>query len=157
LADEEKHHFGIPFLLGLVIVAIIASAFYFGLSRSPQPRPEVQKPLPFGPAEQAYVAEIKLDNLGLSAFENLFHQKVIYLNGDITNKGTRIIRAADVTVEFHDAANKVVLSETRRVIGGNIRPLQSGETQSIQIGFENIPTTWNNQFPTVKVSGLDLQ
>jgi hypothetical protein len=155
--EEEKHHFGLPFLIGLVLVAILVVAFYLAMRNSPQQQPEVQHPLAFGPAEQAYVAQIKFENLGLSAYENMFHQKVTYLNGDITNGGTRTIRAADVTVEFHDATGKVVLHETRRVIGGNIRPLESGETESLQIGFEDIPPTWNGQFPTVRITGLDLQ
>jgi hypothetical protein len=155
--EEEKHHFGVPFLIGLVLVAILIGALYLTMRNSPQQQPEVQRPLAFGPAEQAYVPQIKLANLGLSAYENMFHQKVTYLNGDLTNGGTRTIQAADVTVEFHDATGKVVLRETRRVIGDTIRPLQSGETESMQIGFEDIPPTWNGQFPTVRITGLQLQ
>lgn len=155
--EDEKHHFGGPFLIGLVIVAILIGALYLAMRSSPQQQPEVQQPLAFGPAEQAYAAQVKFANLGLSAYENLFHQKVTYLNGDVTNGGTRAIEAAEVTVEFHDATGKVVLRETRRVIGGAIRPLQSGETESMQIGFEDIPPTWNGQFPTVRITGLELQ
>lgn len=157
MEEDGKHGFGGPFLVGLVIMAILFSAFYLAMRHSAQPSPVAEKPLAFGEAEQAYLAEIKIDNLNLSAYENMFHQKVTYLNGDITNSGTRTIRAADVTIEFYDASNKVVLRETRRIIGGTVRPLGSGETQSIQIGFESIPPTWNGQFPAMKISGLDLE
>lgn len=157
MEEEAKHGFGGPFLVGLVIMTILFAAFYLAMSHSNPPSPVADKPLPFGAAEQAYVAEIKFDNLNLSAFENMFHQKVTYLNGEMTNSGPGTIRAADVTIEFHDAANKVILHETRRIIGGTIRPLASGESQSIQIGFESIPNTWDGKFPDMRISGLDLE
>jgi hypothetical protein len=155
--EEQKHRFAGPFLVGVVIMAILFAAFYLAMSHSEQPSPVAQKPLAFGPAEQAYEAEIKFADLNLSAYENMFHQKVTYLNGGITNAGPRTIRTADVTIEFYDAANKVVLRDTRRIIGGTVRALGSGETQSIQIGFESIPATWNGQFPAMRISGLDLE
>lgn len=157
MEEEQKHGFAGPFLIGIVIMAILFAAFYLAMSHSEQPSPVARKPLAFGPAEQSYAAEIKFGNLNLSAYENMLHQKVTYLNGDVTNSGPRTIRAADVTIEFYDSANKVVLRETRRIIGGTIRPLASGETQSMQIGFENIPASWNGQFPAMRISGLDLQ
>ncbi|HEV2299681.1 MAG TPA: FxLYD domain-containing protein [Candidatus Acidoferrales bacterium] len=157
MEDEQKHGFAGPFLAGVVIMVILFAAFYLALSHSEQPSPVAQKPLAFGAAEQAYVVQIKFNNLNMSAYENMFHQKVTYLNGDIANTGPRTIRAADVTIEFYDAANNVVLRDTRRIIGGSIRPLAAGETQGIQIGFESIPATWNGQFPAMRVSGLDLE
>ncbi|HKW89360.1 MAG TPA: hypothetical protein VJN21_11460 [Candidatus Acidoferrales bacterium] len=157
MEEEGKRGFAGPFLIGLVIMAILFAAFYLAMSHSAQPSPVAEKPLAFGAAEQAYVAEIKFGNLDLLAYENMLHQKVTYLNGDITNSGPRTIRASDVTIEFYDASNQLVLRETRRIIGGTVRPLGSGETQSIQIGFETIPPTWNGQFPAMKISGLDLE
>ena len=157
MEEEGKHGFAVPFLIGVVIMAILFAAFYFAMGHSAQPGPVAQTPLSFGAAEQAYAPDIKFSDLNLSAYENMFHQKVTYLNGGITNAGPRTILAADVTVEFDDASNKVVLRETRRIIGGAVRPLASGETQSIQIGFESIPAAWNGQFPALRISGLDLK
>lgn len=157
MEEEGKHGFAGPFVAGAVIMVFLFAAFYFALSHSEQPSPVAQKTLAFGAAEQAYIVEIKFENLSLSAFENMLHQKVTYLNGEVTNSGPRTIRAADVTVEFYDSANNVVLRDTRRIIGGAIRPLASGEKQAIQIGFESIPASWNGQFPAMRISGLDLQ
>jgi hypothetical protein len=157
MEEEGKHGFAGPFLIGAVIMAILFAVFYLAMGHSEQPSPVAQKPLAFGAAEQSYVAEIKFENLNLSAFENMFHQKVTYLNGEMTNSGPRTIRAAEVTVEFHDSGNRVVLRDTRRIIGGSIRPLAGGEKQAIQIGFESIPASWNGQFPAMRISGLNLQ
>lgn len=148
---------GGPFLVGAVVVLIVFGAFYFALSFSGTSNSTVQKPLSFGPAEQEYVTNIKFENLNLSGFENMLHQKVTYLSGDISNKGPRTIRAAEITVEFYDQSNKVALRDRRRVIGDNTRPLESGETESFQIGFEAIPDSWNHKFPAIHITGLDLE
>jgi Protein of unknown function (DUF2393) len=157
LERDDRSRMGGPFLVGAVVVVLVFGAFYLAMRFSGGSTSAVQKPLPFGAAEQAYVAEISFDNLGLSAFENMLHQKVTYLNGDISNKGARTIRAAEVTVEFYDQDNKVALRDTRRIIENNTQPLQSGETRDFQIGFEAIPDRWNHKFPAIRITGLDLE
>ena len=154
---DDHSRMGGPFLVGAVVVVFVFGAFYLAMRFSGGSPSSVQKPLPFGAGEQAYVAEITFDNLGLSAFENMLHQKVTYLNGDISNKGARTIRAAEVTVEFYDQDNKVALRDTRRIIENNAQPLQSGETRDFQIGFEAIPDRWNRKFPAIHITGLDLE
>jgi hypothetical protein len=148
---------GGPFLVGVVVVLIVFGAFYMAMRFPAGPTSSAQKALAFGAAEQAYVTEIKFENLNLSSFENMLHQQVTYLSGDISNTGARTIQAAEVTVEFYDQDNKVALRDTRRIIGNNTRPLQSGETRDFQIGFEAIPDKWNHKFPAIHITGLDLE
>ncbi len=157
MAREERSRMGGPFLIGVVVVFIVFAAFYFAMRFSGGNTPTVQKPLAFGAAEQAYVNEIQFANFNLSRFENMLHQQVTYLNGDISNKGGRTIRAAEVTVEFYDNENRVTLRDTRRIIGNGGQPLESGETRDFQIGFEAIPSSWNGKFPSVRITGLDLE
>lgn len=154
---DDRSRMGGPFLVGAVVVVLVFGVFYLAMRFSGGSTSTVQKPLPFGSAEQAYVAEISFDNLSLSAFENMLHQQVTYLNGDISNKGARTIRAVEVTVEFYDQDNKVALRDTRRIIGNSTQPLQSGETRDFQIGFEAIPDRWNHKFPAIRITGLDLE
>ncbi len=157
MAREERSRMGGPFLIGVVVVFIVFAAFYFAMRFSGGNTPAVQKPLVFGAAEQAYANEIQFTNFNLSRFENMLHQQVTYLNGDISNKGTRAIRAAEITVEFYDKENRVALRDTRRIIGNGSQPLESGETRDFQIGFEAIPNSWNGKFPSVRITGLDLE
>ncbi|HKF53243.1 MAG TPA: FxLYD domain-containing protein [Candidatus Acidoferrales bacterium] len=148
---------GGPFLVGLVVVIVVFGAFYLAMRFSGGSTPTAQKPLAFGAAEQAYVQEIKFQNLSLSGFENMLHQQVTYLNGDISNAGSRTIQGAEVTVEFYDQNGKVALRDTRRIIGNGTRPLESGETRDFQLGFEAIPNGWNHKFPEIHITGLDLE
>lgn len=157
MEPDERSRMGGPFLIGIVVVFIAFAAFYFAMRFSGGSAPAIQKPLPFGTAEQAYVNEIQFENFNLSRFENMLHQQVTYLNGDVSNKGSRTVRAAEITVEFYDNENRVALRDTRRIIGNNTQPLESGETRDFQIGFEAIPNSWNGKFPSVRITGLDLE
>lgn len=157
MALDDRSRMGGPFLVGAVVVVLVFGALYLAIRFSGGSTSTVQKPLPFGAVEQAYVAEITFENLNMSSFENMLHQKVTYLDGDISNKGSRTIRAAEVTVEFYDQQNKLALRDTRRIIGDNTQPLESGETQDFRIGFEVIPDTWNHKFPSIRITGLGLE
>jgi hypothetical protein len=155
-SDDQKRMAG-PFLVGAVVMLIVFGVFYLAMRFTGGSTPTVQKPLAFGATEQAYAAEIKFENLSMSAFENMLHQQVTYLNGDISNTGSRTVRAAQVTVEFFDQQNRIALRDTRRIIGDNTHPLESGETRDFQIGFEAIPDRWNHKFPAIRITGLDLE
>lgn len=157
MEQESRSRMGGPFLVGAIVVLIVFCSFYLALRFSGSSNSPAQKPLAFGSTEQAYVTSIRFENMNVSGLENMLHQKVTYLSGDISNKGTRTIRAAEITVEFYDQSNKVALRDTRRIIGDDTRPLESGETQSFQIGFEAIPESWNHQFPAIHITGLDLE
>lgn len=154
---DDQSRMGGPFLVGVGVVLIVFGALYVAMRFSGGSTPSVQKPLAFGSSEQAYVEEIKLENLNLSGFENMLHQQVTYLNGDISNTGSRTIQAAEVTVEFYDQNDKVALRDTRRIVGNGSRPLESGETRDFQLGFEAIPSSWNHKFPAIHITGLDLE
>lgn len=157
MVENDHSRMGGPFLVGFVVVLIVFGAFYMAMRFSGGPASQQEKPLPFGAPEQAYAAQIKFQNLNVSAYENMLHQQVTYLSGDISNTGARTIASAEVTVEFYDQENRVALRDTRRIIGNSTRPLESGETRDFQLGFEAIPEKWNHKFPSVRITGLDLE
>jgi len=113
--------------------------------------------VPFGAAEQAYAAQIRFSGLQLSQATNMLHQEFTYVVGNVTNGGTRSVRALQVTVEFHDLVQQVVLRETARVFPPAAGPLAPGQERAFQLTFEGVPSSWNQQPPSIRVSGLDLQ
>jgi len=113
--------------------------------------------LPFGAAEQAYAAQIRFSSLQLSQATNMLHQQFTYVVGSVTNAGTRPVRALEVTVEFHDLIQQVVLRDTVRVFPPAAGPLAPGQERAFQMTFEAVPSSWNQQPPSIRVSGLDLQ
>jgi len=74
--------------------------------------------------------------------------------GTISNDGARTLAGLAITLEFHDPFNQVILRETQRVIGPAAQPLRGGGRRAFQITFEHIPSEWNQQYPSIRVTGL---
>src|SRR4029077_7656140 len=99
--------------------------------------------LPFGSAEQAYAANLQIENLALSRAENFLNQEVTTLAGGITNAGNLPIANVELTVDFSDQLGQVARRETRAVFAAPTAPVAPGERRDFEISFEHIPSSWN--------------
>src|SRR5271163_5120407 len=95
----------------------------------------------FGPTEQAYVAQIHIENINMSRAENFLHQEVTTLGGEIVNTGNRALQGVELTVEFSDELRQVVLRESRSVL--DPPPLAPGARREFEISLEHVPDSWN--------------
>lgn len=110
--------------------------------------------LPFGPPERAYAPHLQIENLAMSRAENFLNQEVTTLGGQITNSGDTPLANVEITVEFSDELGQIVLRESRALFTPQGPPLGSGEGRGFDVSFEHIPSSWNIQKPTVRVSGI---
>ena len=65
-----------------------------------------------------------------------------------------------VTVEFRDAMNQVVLRDSQFVIDALTAdpPLNAGlQHFHSKLTLEHVPTEWNREYPSIRVTGLNLQ
>jgi hypothetical protein len=158
LGGEEKSGFPAAFLAGLVVVSIIVAIFLVATHSQKPAQPKQQPKLPFTADAQSYAANIHFDNLELSQSDNMLNEQFTYLDGVIANGGSRSIQAMEVLVEFHDPFNQVILRETHRVIAAPAAPLAPGKQRQFQITFfQHLPAEWNQQYPTIRITGLVLQ
>lgn len=155
----EHHRDRGPFSFALLVAAaallIVLAGFFLWPGRQSPSRgaaPEVHPP--FGPQERAYASKIRIENLALSRAENFLHQEVTTLAGELVNGGERSVRAIEVTVEFSDQMNQIVLRESRQAVNSSNPPFAPGERRSFDVSFEHISTSWNMQLPAVRVTGL---
>lgn len=153
---EERSRFPAAFAVGAVVVFLIVGAAVL-VSRSSRPALQAAK-LPFGSSEQAYSAHIQLQNLELAHSTNLLNQEFTYVSGIVSNDGTQAVGALEVVIEFHDPFNQVILRETEKVIQSTDAPLRGGEQRPFQVTIEQgIPSEWNRQYPSIRISGLLLK
>jgi len=108
------------------------------------------------PAEQQYVENIQIGNITVSRAENFLHQEVTTVSGEVYNGGNESVSGLRLITQFSDDMNQVVLRETRDVTGAPERPLAAGERRAFEISFEHVPSSWNMQQPSVRVSYLHL-
>jgi len=113
--------------------------------------------LPMGPAEQAYVPQIQFLEPKVARAANFLNQEVTFVFGTVLNNGPRPIRQIEVTLEFHDPFNQVILRDTQRLFGPNAVPLAPNQRRDFQLGYETLPVQWNQAYPTVRITGLQLQ
>jgi len=154
---ETGHQFGYALLAGLIIVVIIAGGAYFWIEKTSDKPIAAAAPLPMGSVEQAYASQIDFGSFDLSRTSNFLNQQVTNVSGVVSNNGQRTVLEMEVSMEFRDLAQNVILREKQRMFGAREKPLQSLEKRAFQLNFENIPDGWNQVPPTFTVTGLRLQ
>jgi len=155
--NAERRRFPVAFLLGIVIVGILFGGFVL-LTRTMRSNTQATAvKLPFGSAEQTYAVRIHFSDIQMARATNFLKQEFTYVAGTISNDGVQTIRAMEVAVEFRDDLNQVVLRETEVLIPPNGEPLAAGQRRPFQITLEHIPAEWNQQYPSINVTGLTLE
>ena len=121
-----------------------------------RPRPEAPSG-PFLSADQkAYLAQIVISDTRMSAAENFLGHTVIYLDGQVTNRGNRIVRQVEIQMEFVDMLNQVVLRDKAFPLKPPMPPLKPGETRTFQVSFDHMPAEWNQAAPTITVKSVQF-
>ena len=156
--DDSSSRFYIALAAGAgVVVLLIIAAILLGRGSGEKNAAGQPAPLPFGATEQAYAAQIHFSNLQLTQASNMLNQEFTYVVGTVSNTGNRPVRAIEVTVEFHDLVNQLVLRDTVRIFPPGTPPLSPAHERDFQLTFEHVPSGWNHQPPSIRITGLDLQ
>ena len=153
--DRGRFNFALV-LAGVAALVIVGALFFLPGRQSPPGAAPRGAHFAFGPAEQAYAARIQIENIALSRAENFLNQQITTLTGDLVNGGDRALRGVEVTIEFSDDLQQIALRESRPVLLATAPRLGIGERRSFEVSFEHIPSSWNMQQPTVRVTGLQF-
>jgi hypothetical protein len=154
---EERSRLPVAFLVGIVIVTLLVGGAVLYSRYSTPADSEIEKPLPMGPAEQAYARQIHFLEPKMSRAANFLNQEVTFVFGTVENAGDRKVKQIEITLEFHDPFNQVVLRDTQRLFLPNAAPMLPGQQRDFQVGYEHISAQWNNGYPTIRVSGLSFK
>jgi hypothetical protein len=155
---SEKPRSRWPFVvIGAVVVVVVVLMFSWLARQAPQQKGRPEARIPFSAAAQAYAPNVKFENPKMSRFANMLDQEVTYIAGDVVNQGDRAIVNLQVTVEFRNMQGKVILRQTRKALGARPAPIPPGGRRPYRLGFEQIPSDWNVQYPSMQVTGLVLR
>jgi hypothetical protein len=157
--QQPAGHLRVTLVLAAIVVFVIAASLWF-LFKSPPPPPQGTLQLVVTPrmsdSEKDYAKNVHVENIAMSRAENFLHQEVTILNAEVVNGGPQAIAALELSVEFSDEMNQVVLREARAVLGTPPAVLASGERRSFEISFDHVPPSWNMQLPAVRVTSLQF-
>jgi hypothetical protein len=155
IASKSGKQFPVAFAAGAVIVLILAGGVVM-LSRTIRTNTPAQVALPFGAGESAYAPKIQFQDIQLARSTNMLNQEFTYVGGTLSNSGDRAVAGLEAMFEFHDQFNQVVLRESRQLLVPPAPPLAAKAQQPFQIVLEHVPADWNQQNPTIRVTGLVL-
>ena len=157
IPTEERSRLPVAFLVGIAIVAILVGAVMLYTKYSAPAGTEVERPLPMGPEETGYATQIHFLDPKMSRAANFLNQEVTYVFCTVQNAGNRQVQQIEITLEFHDPFNQVVLRDRQRLFLPTAPPFMPGQQRDVQVPYEHVSAEWNNVFPTIKVTGLSFK
>lgn len=124
---------------------------------------------PISAATDPYAPNLTIGQLAMSESSNLSGGKVTYLDGHITNAGSRTVTGITVQVLFRDAAHEVAQNETQalRIIRTrdpyvdveplSAAPLKPGDTEDFRLVFDTVADQWDGAFPDIRIIHVDAK
>ena len=164
-APEPQERNWLPTALAAVVVVVVAAAAVFLLEHG-KPKTTVT---PISATPDAYAASLPISGLVMSESSNLAGGKVTYLDGHITNSGTRTVTGITVQVLFRTFAREVAQNETQPLKLIRIRqpyidlepvsaaPLGPGNGRDFRLIFDAVSADWDGAMPEIRVLKVDAK
>jgi len=150
-----------PFIVGLVAVVVVVAVIVVvtrnkgGTTAQPNP----------------YEARLQISNPKMSAAENYVGGTVTYLDVNITDNGDKALVGAAMKLVFRNSLNEVVQTETvplhvlvENQMGGYPDlvdlarlPIGPAQTRRVRITLEHISADWNQSYPEMQLTNLQLK
>ena len=142
-----------PILLGVALVLVVVAIVALLLRRHPKA----------AIAPDPYAANLTLSDLKMSAAENFVGSTVTYLDGTITNIGSKTVPHATVQVVFKDEMGQLTqrdevplhVLETAGpypdAVDLSVSPLAPGQSKPFRLTFEHVSASWNQQYPELEI------
>ncbi len=155
--ERDSSRVIIAIAMAVVIGGALAAAF---LLRQP---PKVPKPV------SPYLATLKLSDFKMSAAENFIGATVSYIDGTVTNTGSKTVTHVIVEVVFKDSLGQLAQREELplQVVRTNgaylepvdvtVAPLAPGQTQPFRLIFDSISAQWNHEYPEIRVTDVAVK
>ncbi len=124
---------------------------------------------PISAALDPYAASLQITNVVMSESGNLAGGKVTYIDGHVTNSGTKTVLGVSAQVLFRNAANEVAQNETQALKWIRTRdpyvdlepasaaPLKPGESQDFRMIFDTVTPDWNGAYPEIRIVHVDVK
>jgi len=122
---------------------------------------------PISAAPDPYAVSLPITNLVMSESSNLAGGKVTYLDGHVTNSGSKTVSGVLAQVLFRNVASEVAQNETQPLKLIRTRepyvdlepvsaaPLKPGEGQDFRLIFDAVTPDWNGAYPEIRIVHVD--
>lgn len=140
-------------MIGLAAVLILGAFGWLTFGPKPPPPP----PPVLTPEAKAYVSNLEFGNVHIQAAESMVNQRLVEILGDITNKGNRTVKLAEVTCIFRDYSGNEIQRERVTLVGQTTGPLKPGATKPFRLPFDDLADNWNQSYPKFVIAQIQFE
>lgn len=124
---------------------------------------------PISAALDPYAANLPITNVVMSESSNLAGGKVTYVDGHITNNGSKTVSGVSAQVLFRNVANEVAQNETQPLKWIRTRdpyvdlepaasaPMKPGESRDFRMIFDTVTPGWNGAYPEIRIVRVEAK
>jgi hypothetical protein len=124
---------------------------------------------PVSAASDPYAENLPLTGFSMSEAGNLAGGKVTYLDGHISNKGSKTVTGVKVQVLFRNTAQEVAQNESQILKVVRMRtpyvdiepvsaaPLKPGDEKDFRLIFDAVSPDWDGAYPQVRILRVETQ
>jgi hypothetical protein len=106
------------------------------------------------PEARAYVGNLALSDVTMQSSENFMKQRVVEIQGKITNNGPRALDSIDVYCLFSGTDGREIYRERLPIVQAKGTPLSPRETRSFRLPFDSLPDSWNQAMPKLVIAQI---
>jgi hypothetical protein len=148
-------------IIAIAVVAVIDVAVGAAFLLRGQPKGSSGPP--------PYATNLKLSDFKMSAAENFVGVTVSYVDGTVTNNGSKTVTHLVVQVNFKDDMEQIAQREEipmqvlktdgpyPEAVDFSISPLGPGQSKPFRLTFENISAQWNRQYPEIQITDVAVK
>lgn len=157
MSEDTERKAPTVLLVGAAAMIVVIGLVYFASRVAPTTTVAPEQALPMGAPEQAYAPQIQFLDMKVARATNFLNQEATFVFGTTANNGPRAIRQIEVTFEFHDVFQQVVLRDKQRLFSPTAAPLAPSQQRDFQLTYDSMPAQWNQAPPSTRITGLQLQ
>jgi len=154
-----------PLVIAAAAVFVVAAIVVFTMERGKG----AATVTPISAAPDPYAASLPITNVVMSESSNLAGGKVTYIDGRITNSGSKTVSGVSAQVLFRNAAKEVAQNETQPLKWIRTRdpyvdlepassaPMTPGESRDFRMIFDAVTPDWNGVYPEIRIVRIDAK
>jgi hypothetical protein len=90
----------------------------------------------------------------MQASENFVKQRLVEVQGKISNNGPRALKSVDIYCLFYGIDGQEIHRERVPILSAEGRPLQPQETRNFRLPFDTLPDGWNQAVPRMVIARI---
>jgi hypothetical protein len=101
---------------------------------------------------KAYLSKIVVTDTRMSTAQNYLGDTITFLDGKITNQGSKSVRDVELQLEYVDTLGQVVLRDFTYPVTTRMPSLDAEKTRAFRVSYDHMPADWNQAPPKITVT-----